>query len=94
MRPITWALLAGCGVWAVWDIVCVAHGYPGTISRVVWENMGRFPFIAFMTGISVGHLFWPQYRAAPWVELTNFGFFVAFMTYFYWSQHIVVAVAK
>lgn len=86
MRPITYALLVGCAVWLVWDIVCVAKGYRGTISRVVWDNMARFPFIALMVGISIGHLFWPQYRADWWVELVDFTAFTAFMAYFYWTQ--------
>ena len=85
MRPITWALLAGLGVWFTWDVWCVVHGYPGTISRVVWDNMGKNPFISFMSGVSIGHLFWPQYRTKPWIELAAFGFFVAFMCFLLWA---------
>lgn len=48
---------------AVWDIWCVSHHRPDdTVSATFLAWASHYPIFAFMFGVLVGHVFWPQER--------------------------------
>ena len=45
----------------IFDAIQYAReGWTGTISYLVLTRSRRYPIIAVMVGVLVGHLFWPQ----------------------------------
>ena len=50
--------LSCLGVLAVYDIVMVATGNYNTISRLTWNGCKSKPYIPFLAGFVMGHLFW------------------------------------
>lgn len=51
--------LAAVALVLVWDIYAqIAHGLTATVSYAVWEFCKVAPFIPFLTGFVMGHLFW------------------------------------
>jgi hypothetical protein len=45
----------------VWDVVALYVGQPGsTISNVIVDWSRRVPLLPFVTGVIVGHLFFPM----------------------------------
>jgi len=53
-------LIAILAVIGAWD-VCVAYGIAQgrTVSSLTHEWATRFPILPFLTGLLLGHLFWP-----------------------------------
>lgn len=55
-RIVTVAALA---VVLVWDLYAqIAHGLGATVSFAVWEFSREAPFVPFLVGFVMGHLFW------------------------------------
>tara|TARA_R100000008_G_scaffold53964_1_gene32839 strand:- start:457 stop:654 length:198 start_codon:yes stop_codon:yes gene_type:complete len=48
---------------AFWDITVMFMGRPdATISAVILEVSKENPIVAFVLGVVVGHLFWPNWN--------------------------------
>lgn len=48
---------------AFWDVAVIFMGKPeSTISAIVLQLSKENPIIAFVLGVVVGHLFWPNFR--------------------------------
>jgi hypothetical protein len=53
-----WIVFAGVAVWLIYDVVIFAMGRPdSTISSVIWAVSLKHPFLPFMVGFAMGHLF-------------------------------------
>ena len=56
-------ILVAIIVISLWDITVVLMGRPeATISYVLFQSTKANPIIAFMLGVVIGHLFWPNFR--------------------------------
>ena len=56
-------ILVAIIVISLWDITVVLMGRPeATISHVLFQSTKANPIIAFMLGVVIGHLFWPNFR--------------------------------
>jgi hypothetical protein len=56
-------ILASVVLWAAFDLIALATGGVGsTISRVILAWHWRYPWVSFVVGILIGHLFFPQPR--------------------------------
>ena len=54
-------ILAMLALWAVFDVFVMSTvGVEATISRVILAWHRQHPWIAFGTGIFIGHIFFPQ----------------------------------
>jgi hypothetical protein len=61
MRATVIALAVVLATGAVAD-ACLyyVHGWTGTFSFLVLRQSRRYPIIALLIGVLIGHLFWPQ----------------------------------
>jgi hypothetical protein len=61
VSTVTRCLIYGTAIlWAVYDLaVLLAFGPRATISVALYEDSRRFPVIAIVIGLVVGHVFWP-----------------------------------
>jgi hypothetical protein len=66
MRTTVIALAAILVAGAVAD-ACLyyVHGWTGTFSFLVLRQSRRYPIIALLIGVLIGHLFWPQPEPPP-----------------------------
>ena len=56
-------ILVAIIVISLWDITVVLMGRPeATISYVLFQSTKANPIIAFMLGVVIGHLFWPNFK--------------------------------
>lgn len=58
MRVTTLVTLTVLSFLAVYDAVAVIRKDRNTISRIVWDNSKTKPWIPFLAGFVMGHLFW------------------------------------
>ena len=43
-----------------WEAVAIKYGIGATISETTWFILKKYPFVALMAGILMGHLFWQK----------------------------------
>jgi hypothetical protein len=54
-------ILIGLVSWGLWDIYVASNSMKGdTISEIVLAWAWKRPIVPFITGVVMGHLFWPQ----------------------------------
>lgn len=54
-------ILLGVVLWVAWDVYAATRGQTGvTISAVTWTVIKGNPWVPFLVGFCMGHLFWQQ----------------------------------
>lgn len=49
------------GVVWIWDSVCIVRQVPQyTVSAMIFQWSTAWPIVPFLSGVIIGHLFWPQ----------------------------------
>ena len=58
---LTWMLVVGVGLLLTYEIIAAVRNAPTydplTISQLIWRGSTKTPFIPFMFGVLMGHLF-------------------------------------
>jgi hypothetical protein len=61
MRRTPIVLAAAIGALLLYDLYAVTYlGWDETISVAVLTLSKKYPVVAFLAGLTCGHLFWPQ----------------------------------
>lgn len=62
-----WLIIATVAIWIGWDLFVYYHiGNPATESAVIVRWSWYHPYIPFLVGVLVGHLFFDMREPADW----------------------------